>query len=162
MENNKLIAEFMGFKQPTVGSLWDYNRSLCHSPITRGLEVRAIEGNLVCFVQDMAYKGYGIEYFNNGVFCPANSLIKDHLPHRPYHTSWDWLMPVVEKISQFKYEDGETAYLRTFGMPFTDGLAESAQTIMVRINRCECFHGKTLIEAVYLAVIGFIKENNAL
>ena len=77
-----------------------------------------------------------------------------------YDTSWDWLMPVVEKIINHKYEDGDTAYPRTFGMPFTDGLSDSETTYMVRFNRQLVFHGKTLIEATYDAVISFITTFN--
>lgn len=81
-----------------------------------------------------------------------------------YHTSWDWLMPVVEKISEYKYpnyytdEDHEKempyadcAYPRTFGMRDSDG------QYMVRINANTLHKGKTLIEATWQAVIDFIQ-----
>lgn len=71
-----------------------------------------------------------------------------------YRTSWEWLMPVIEKISKHKYEDGDTAYPRTFGMPFE----ENPTKVMVRFNRCHLHYGDTLLEAAYNAVIDFIKE----
>lgn len=83
-----------------------------------------------------------------------------HIEQLCFDTSWDWLMPCVEKISDYKYEDGETAYPRTFGMPFNDGLIDSETTVMVRFNRQQVFHGKTLIEVTYQAVIDFIKWYN--
>src|SRR3989337_4121660 len=58
-----------------------------------------------------------------------------------YHASWDWLMPVVEKISLHVYDTQEDndqgnirviqhrAYMRTFGMITDEG------KWMVRINR---------------------------
>ena len=53
MENNKLIAEFMGLQF----SKGEYYRPL----------------------------------YNSGDWTPENEL--------QYHTSWDWLMPVVQKVS---------------------------------------------------------------
>jgi hypothetical protein len=80
-----------------------------------------------------------------------------------YLTSWDWLMPVVEKISRIEYERGEqnngfetvlvvdTAYPRTFGM-----INSQTGNPMVRINRNPVYEAPTLIEATWLAVVNFI------
>ena len=73
-----------------------------------------------------------------------------------YDTSWDWLMPVVEKIEQFQFDDGEydegdepdTAFLRRF------------KGGMVRINRFPIHHYETKIEACHAAVVEFIKWYN--
>lgn len=79
-----------------------------------------------------------------------------------YHKSWDWLMPVVEKISKItfkwetKHESGtDSYYLRTFGM-----LDEETGRVMVRINNCALHTAPTLIEATYKAVVEFIKWYN--
>lgn len=77
-----------------------------------------------------------------------------------YHSSWDWLMPVVEKIIKmdFKandYDAPDYTYLRTFGM-----IDEESRMIMVRFNRMGLFMSSTLIEATYNAVIGFITWYN--
>lgn len=75
-----------------------------------------------------------------------------------YHSSWDWLMPVVEKISRITIEwensddRTDTYYPRTFGM-----LNESSRRPMVRINSSPCFESDTLIHATWLAVTDFIK-----
>lgn len=81
-----------------------------------------------------------------------------------YSESWNWLMPVVEKICQHVYGEQmeeepngdrkviqNTAYPRTFGMMTPD------KKFMVRINRSQLFIADTLIQATYEAVIDFIK-----
>lgn len=71
-----------------------------------------------------------------------------------YNESWDWLMPVIEKIiSEEKYEDGESVYLRTFGM--IDGHGK----FMTRFNRYTLFQADCLIEAAYLAVVNFLRDS---
>jgi len=95
------------------------------------------------------------------------------IPTRPenfkYHTSWDWLMPVVEKISRIEFDRHEqelpfgdteivieTHYPRTFGMLNKEGKP------MFRFN-CGTLHtADTLIEAAWLAVVDFIQGYNQL
>jgi hypothetical protein len=74
-----------------------------------------------------------------------------------YDTSWDWLMPVVEKIARMEIGEGDDDryYTRTFGMMDKDNF-------MVRINRHPLFHHGTLIGAMYQAVIYFIKCHNSI
>lgn len=100
------------------------------------------------------YMGY--EYKDSSIFPMVKADV--FYEYAFFDSNWDLLMRVIDKISQFKYEDGETAYPRTFGMPFTDGLAEGEQTIMVRFNRQPVFHGKTLINATYDAAMYFIQN----
>lgn len=83
-----------------------------------------------------------------------------------FHSSWDWLMPVIEKIAQHTYESynesngykdiivHDRAYPRTFGMIDNEG------KWMVRINRQHLEQENTLIEAAYKSVIEFIKWFN--
>jgi hypothetical protein len=84
-----------------------------------------------------------------------------------YHSSWDHLMPVVEKISLMNYPDEptfaddedyvpDTAYPRTFGMISRNG------QFMVRFNRQPLFEADTLIEAAWMAVVDFVKTYNEL
>lgn len=63
-----------------------------------------------------------------------------------YDTHWGWLMEGVDEIVKYQYEDGTTAFLRTFGMQDEDGL------FMVRFNRMFLHKGKTLFEATFNAV----------
>lgn len=85
-----------------------------------------------------------------------------------YHSSWDWLMPVIEKIGEYTYEDKgydpendkvslafkDSAYPRTFGMK------NGAGKFMFRFNRQQLFYGETLIEAAYDACVDFITWYN--
>lgn len=73
----------------------------------------------------------------------------EHLKH--YETTWNWLIPVVEKIMNIKYPDGENCYLRTFGM-----ISEESDLVMVRFNRQQLFEAETLLKATYLAVSSFV------
>lgn len=89
---------------------------------------------------------------------------EDNLLKFEYHSSFDFIMPVVEKISKIEFhremEDngGEepeliiyTHYPRTFGMLNKEGKP------MVRLNSCALFEADTLIEATYLAVVDFCR-----
>ncbi len=82
-----------------------------------------------------------------------------------FDESWDWLMPVVEKITGIPYESEEVdngfgvkvtvvqrPYLRTFGM-----INDENGHYMARFNRCALHMAPTLIEATYSAVVDFIK-----
>ena len=77
-----------------------------------------------------------------------------------YHSNWNSLMPVVEKISTIHYgwdkkEDDydDCAYPRTFGMRDKDG------NYMVRINAQPVFIAPKLIDATWQAVVWFIENN---
>lgn len=72
-----------------------------------------------------------------------------------YNQQWDWLMPVVEKISKMQYEDGEQSFPRTFGMTSDNG------RMLFRFNRQPLWEKDTLIEVTYLAVVEFIKWHNS-
>jgi hypothetical protein len=76
--------------------------------------------------------------------------------HLEYKTSWQSLMPVLEKICRTKIGDGidtiDYPNLRTFGM-----INEQTGGIMVRLNGFQVFEAETLIEATYLAVVDFLE-----
>jgi hypothetical protein len=122
MENNCLIAEFMGWKKILNGDLYYHD----NPPL-------------------WATKQQGKFFFD---------------------VSWDWLMPVVEKISKYYYEEFKSnngykniteydyAYPRTFAMLNNSG------KFMVRINRMTLHEDESLIKATYEAVVEFIKWYN--
>ena len=78
MENNKLIAEFMGGVLSSVPNL-------INLPQTRG------DANI------HSVKGSGV--------LPNGTYSVHRLSELKYHTSWDWLMPVVEKILDLSFQD---------------------------------------------------------
>lgn len=96
--------------------------------------------------------GVDLEYYGTEHY-PMNQI--------KFHTSWDWLMPVLEKICRTKVGDGikyiDHAYPRTFGMTNKELLDND--NMMVRLNGGPLFDAPTLIEATYMAVVQFIKEH---
>lgn len=72
-----------------------------------------------------------------------------------FQTSWDWLMPAVEKIAKIPTGAGDTFYPRTFGM------IDPNEGFMVRFNQRQLFASHDLIKAVYAAVVDFIKYYNS-
>jgi len=81
-----------------------------------------------------------------------------------YHSSWDWLMPVVEKISKLPLIDNDNTlctdpqdvcYPRTFGMPTEDG-----KRLMVRFSGFSLHTAPTLIEAAHMAVYEVAEYHN--
>lgn len=129
-EGNKLIAEFMG---------WTSSKS-----------------------SDAGILGGSITYWRN----PDSGRVWYSHPDN-YHNSWNELMPVVEKISNIHYPDywsgnkpddanewDDCAYLRTFGMRDSEG------NYMVRLNANTLHDAKTLIDAMWISVVEFIKDYN--
>jgi len=78
-------------------------------------------------------------------------IMTDNRPFSAYDT-WHSLMPVVEKICKEKYDDGDTAYLRNYGM-----INDEFQ-FMVRFNRQQLFSSNSLLKASYLAVVDFLRN----
>ena len=109
-ENNKLIAEFMGFRPVRCknGFAWDNNKII--KPIS-------LHGNLV-------------DTGNNGKF----------------HSSWDWLMSVVEKISD---RFGEAPKFKEIYIKWLDE-TEGNDFLIFRYSK----------EETYKAVVQFIEWHN--
>jgi hypothetical protein len=135
IEGNKLIAEFMGYKfnaYPHLKHLHTITKPNQDDWFYASRELEDFEEKT-------------LEYFN-------------------YHWSWDALMPVVEKISKTQCiwlnaiaDETDTYYPRTFGM-----LNSETKNPMVRFNSNQVYEAPTLIEATWLAVVGFIKEYKTL
>lgn len=76
-----------------------------------------------------------------------------------YHTSWDWLMPVVEKIEGIEVDGYNGAWklnLDPWEVQFIDYTDESHDSV-VSITRSDF---DTLIEATWQAVVQFIQWFN--
>jgi hypothetical protein len=111
MENeNKLIAEFMGYK-------------VVDKP-------KVVNGeNFFEYIDE------------NGNYTYCNSLLK-------YDTSWDWLMPVVEKIESLRDLDGN-AYRFSIDMC----------NVSIENTDIEILGGDFKINTTYNAVVEFIKTH---
>lgn len=108
-EGNKIIAEFMGAKQTTLGDWILPDRD--------------------------------------------NAQLADF--HFMYHSSWDWLMPVVEKINTIAIDNyGE---MSVFIFPYICYIGENMNTAIVVITQAQ---HPTLIDMVWTAVVTFIKWYN--
>lgn len=114
IENNKLIAEFMGLK----------------------------------FKEDEQYVKELKEMRSEGIFFEQGHMLSE----LKYHTSWEWLMPVVERIEEM----GFSTQVNTIGRQH-------------QITKFEIFSGgadvlnrisKSKKEATYKAVVGFIQWYN--
>jgi hypothetical protein len=68
-----------------------------------------------------------------------------------YHSDWNLLMQVVEKICKLKIGQDEYVEYSTFVVNKETG------QIMVRFNGFSYYEGDTPIEATFLAVVNFIK-----
>lgn len=79
IENNKLIAEFMGCNSEEITLFKDEIDKNGNS-----LEVTHLNWDRPPFFTDSLYKAYGWGSYSNEVYML-------------YESSWDWLMPVVEK-----------------------------------------------------------------
>lgn len=100
------------------------------------------------------FMDYTISYYSNEFdMVDVNGKMKSLSSWAKYHSDWNWLMPVLEKICKMKIGDGityvEYAYPTTFGM-----LREETGQIMIRLT------GHQLFEATYLYVIDFIIHFN--
>lgn len=147
-EDQKIkIARFMGFPEPAVGQLWNYDRSLDHSAYTHNLEIASVKDGFVSFKQKMAYTRYGISYFNGVTFRPSNHAEAFWYPSRYYDSSWQDLMPVVLNIESMDY-----------------GFKICRKVVEVYIDSTKetIIHKKetSKIESLYQAVVEFIEYYN--
>ena len=113
MNNNKLIAEFMGYKLARCnnGLAWE-------SPHRKAIDdVFGIHGRL--WRED------------DTKYC--------------WHTDWNWLMEVVQKIESLGYV-----------FIIEGGKAEFGEMV----SKTRCFINKNKITSTYTAVVEFIKEYN--
>ncbi len=106
------------------------------------------------FMGVMPIKGWCDGYALNKAGLPFNyGAMGNGTSDLKFHSSWDWLMPVVEKIEGLDDNEGE------FDCHFEilrDGclvIAWHGETIIE-------IYGNTKIESVWLAVVEFIKWRN--
>ena len=147
LEGNELIAKFIG------------------STITKQTLFEKDE-NLETLVVDVYSRP---EFFNDDLYNLFGWLSYENLDRMRYHSSWDWLMPVVEEIESTKF-DANIGWVDFHIMPdaITVNKQEDEDNPLIIINLSDCmgsiekepiyYHGK--IQATYQAVIEFIKWYN--
>ena len=130
-EGNELIALFMGAIYSENAEAWGF-------------------GNARIEITPLKFQG---KTYKNAVW--AERFEKE----LKFHSSPEWLFPVLEKICKMQIGDGittvEYAHPRTFGM-----LNENTGKIIVRLNGFLLYEADTLIEATWLAVVEFMKWYN--
>jgi len=76
------------------------------------------------------------------------------LPIGDFSNSWDWLMPVVEKINNILDDDDEFVY----------SVNIHPSKVTIYFYQRDVFvsneHGSTMKEMLYLSVVEFIKQHN--
>lgn len=85
-----------------------------------------------------------------------------------YHSSWDWLMPVVEKIELIDLSNGQygyTVHIEGWRCKVTDAFGDKKSNkirthIAIENNPVRGLDISSKIEAVYIAVVEFIKWHN--
>ena len=120
MESNKLIAEFMGFPK----------------------EADAVDDRTIAY-----YVGESILWTDNTD--NENEYDVFHPDDMQFHKSWDWLMPVVEKIESLRDANGN-AYRFTIDMC-------NAQ---IEETNIEILGGRFKLDTTHKAVVEFIKTYN--
>lgn len=97
------------------------------------------------------YSGY--LGYRTPAFGVPNKSIEHLLNENKFNNSWDWIMPVIEKIiSVEKFKDGESIKLNTFGTINEEGM------FMVRFDRHSLFQSKDLFQASFDAIVDFLRN----
>ena len=137
LEGNRLIAEFMGLRKIM---LWG------------GVD----------FLYDIEKESYVtyVKVGSSGINATINTRVVKARPNELlFHSSWDWLMPVVEKI-ECKWVDGGQAIVQIRAYQVQIFLEVGYRNILFATN--QGYDGKrgNKIDNTYKAVIEFIKWYN--
>jgi hypothetical protein len=97
-------------------------------------------------------KGEGIELYLKEVTEYNREFIEDELK---FHTDWNWLMQVVEKIESLQFQSNNDVFkvVIDYGMCTIYNMINNLETI-VNVSK------STKIEAVYNACVEFVKWYN--
>lgn len=80
--------------------------------------------------------------------------------HFKYYVSWDWLMPVVEKIEGLNNGENGKGYIVSLKSPSCVGYIDKEDGFKMPIPCDARTLGTTRIESVWLAVVEFIQWYN--
>ena len=128
MESNELIAEFMGGIKSSVPNLINLPQTIGQSSI---LCVKGSEG------------------------LPSSTYKVERINELQYHSSWDLLMPVVEKIENFIFDENNS-YNVTIGSTNYCVIQDSNRDTIEIIKD----NGNSKLDTTYQAVVEFINQYN--
>ena len=112
------------------------------------------------FQDDAIYHRYGWFYELDNTPTKWTSLWHDN-EHLQYHSSWDWLMPVVEKINALQVPEDSRGVV-TYVVTIEPGYCVISAGGEGIVSEEQAFDsGEPLIATVYRAVINFIKQHNS-
>lgn len=127
---NKLIAEFMGYE------FIDGEFKIPHSDKTRNSDFSEW-----CYTYGDIDGMFSVGY----LLAPSNLM---------YHSDWNWLMEVVEKIENMEDENRCSKYNFEMVQTFVEIIDNNNSDTIVEIDK------STKIQATYKAVVEFIKWYN--
>jgi hypothetical protein len=158
IEGNKLIAEFIGFaSHENTAAEKDFFKGY-----PKSIEAHTIGYNVPYnFFETTVEKKSGISGNSNWIdaFCKIDSSKCTEvvwLAKMKFHSSWDWLMPVVEKIEAMQNRDVDariTIERDTCNIYFNNGTSQYEFNTWEQSNKLKC---------VYEHLVEFIKWYNKL
>lgn len=131
LEGNKLIAEFMGYKKTSE----DKDFTFYEHPDKKGIIIQS---------------EYNFKKFTTHELMEARGFI--------FNRSWNWLMPVIDKIEGLFPIVKTQSYCQGI---FYDFCIEIPKQLKLLDGRTFRISGETKIESVWLVVIEFIKWYNS-
>jgi len=131
-EKNRMIAEFMGYKIDI-----------------ESINICELSESQIAFAFDYLMKPFQREKYMLG----GNIFEIENVSELKYHASWDWLMPVVDKIESIHEESNGVKYF-LYDIDITQ---HSCRIDSIGIHMGG-FNSK--IEATYAAVLAFIEWYN--
>ena len=134
IENNKLIAEFMGY------------------------DADKAEVTIPKFKRLIAFKSQSIK--STTIACFESSIFKFN--ELQFHSSWEWLMPVVEKIEQNKSYFKKELQLKITKYSVSWQTIANEEVILSPnvFHKYGTYAGIEKLQAVYNSVIDFINWHN--
>lgn len=135
IEGNKLIAEFMGFTRyyPNMTRESDLSNIYIYGIYDKVFHESLYVTNTTLSCSNGVYKCYNINH-------------SMHLKDMQFNSSWDWIIPVIEKIEKL---DDYSIVINYYSCNILD-------TAKLNIT----FTSNSKIKAVYNAIIEFIKWYN--
>ena len=176
-ESNKLIAKFMGFIYPYKCTISRGGGIMEEVDLLSKVKFMTLPELLASDINNEAapyYNNGGIaigkyssdNFYQNVIFFSTRSMtvpvtIKYNERFQAYHSSWDWLMEVVEKI-RFIDDNQEFFFNNYYRIDFKFDFLNGVELWIdkERLFLQTAFGENQLVEAIYNAVIEFIKWYN--